>query len=114
RSGVHRAISKLGQHPHRAPPLFSRQSRHMMGPMCRWIATSAFSVLLISVASADEPAPPSGAPTRAELEEMKAENRELRDELDLLKDDLQQTDQRVDKLAPLAAKVTGYLDFGFF
>jgi hypothetical protein len=81
--------------------------------MRRCFATLAFSVLQISIASADEPAP-SGPPTRAELEELKAQNRELREELDLLKEDLQQTDQRVDKLAPLAAKVTGYLDFGFF
>ena len=91
-----------------------------MGRMCRWVATSIVSVFMISVASAEEPAsqepaaPPDAPPTRAELEELKAQNQELREEIDLLKDDLQQTDQRVDKLAPFAAKVTGYLDFGFF
>jgi hypothetical protein len=87
----------------------------MMCPMGRRLATILFCVIQISVASADEPAPSSSAPpTRAEIEELKAQNRELREELELLKEDLQQTDQRVDKLAPLAAKVTGYLDFGFF
>ncbi len=84
--------------------------------MCRWVATPIVAVFMISVASADEPAPsqPEALPTRAELEELKAQNQELRDELDFLKEDLAQTDQRVGKLAPLAAKVTGYLDFGFF
>lgn len=89
---------------------------------CRWAATLAISLLTISMASADEPAPPSppaapapdGPPTRAELEELKAQNQDLRDELELLKEDLQQTDRRVDKLAPITGKVTGYLDFGFF
>ncbi len=86
----------------------------MMARMCRWVVLSTISVFTISIANADEPAPPDAAPTRAEIEELKAQNQELREELDLLKEDLQQTDQRVDKLAPLAAKVTGYLDFGFF
>jgi len=95
----------------------------MLPRMCRWAVAPLISVWMISVASADEPAapepaasepPPAGPPTRAELEELKAQNRELREQLDQLKEDLQQTDQRVDKLAPLAAKVTGYMDFGFF
>jgi Putative beta-barrel porin-2, OmpL-like. bbp2 len=87
-------------------------------------------VLGVPAASADEPATPAtpaataaaaaaaaaadGPPTRAEIEELKEQNRELREELELLKEDLQQTDQRVDKLSPLAAKVTGYMDFGFY
>lgn len=88
----------------------------MMARMCRWVALSTFSVFTISIpiANADEPTPPDAAPTRAEIEELKAQNQELREEIDFLKEDLQQTDQRVDKLAPLAARVTGYLDFGFF
>jgi hypothetical protein len=93
-----------------------------MVSMCRWAATLTSSLLMISVAHADEPATtappaetsPDAPPTRAEIEELKAQNRELRDELDLLKDDLQQTDQRVDKIAPITGKVTGYMDFGFF
>ena len=86
-----------------------------------WVATSLSCVLWISPAIADEPAPPAEdqAPTPAPdaaptLEKLAAENRELREELELLKDDLRTTDQRVDKLAPLAAKLTGYADFGFF
>jgi hypothetical protein len=92
----------------------------MIRPMCRWVVTLTIFVLGISVANADEPAPPTpppapdAAPTRAELEELKAQNRELREDLDLLKDDLKQTDQQVEKLAPLAMKVTGYMDFGFY
>lgn len=84
--------------------------------MCRWVATPIVAVFMISVASADEAAlpQPDAAPTRAELEELKAQNQDLRDELELLKEDLAQTDQRVTRLAPLAAKVSGYLDFGFF
>jgi hypothetical protein len=92
----------------------------MMRQMCRWVATLTITGLMISVANADEPEPPAAPaapdapPTRAEIEELKAQNRELHEELQLLKDDLQQTDQRVDRIAPLAAKVTGYMDFGFF
>ncbi|HWO24999.1 MAG TPA: outer membrane beta-barrel protein [Kofleriaceae bacterium] len=87
--------------------------------MCRWAVTLLSLVLGVSAARADEPAPSAtpaadAPPTRAELEELKEQNRELREELLLLKEDLQQTDQRVDKLAPLAAKVTGYMDFGFY
>jgi hypothetical protein len=93
-----------------------------MVSMCRWAATSSVFVFMISIANADEPATPPPAPapapdappTRAELEELKEQNRELRDELELLKEDLAQTDKQVAKLAPLTAKVTGYLDFGFF
>jgi hypothetical protein len=93
-----------------------------MVSMCRWAATLTSSLWMISVARADEPAatmPPAQAspdapPTRAEIEEMKAQNRELRDALELLKEDLQQTDQRVEKIAPITGKVTGYMDFGFF
>ena len=94
------------------------QKQPMTHRMCRWIAILTISASMISIASAEEPAPPptapDGPPTRAEIEELKAQNRELREELQLLKEDLQQTDQRVDKIAPLAAKVTGYMDFGFF
>lgn len=87
----------------------------MMPRMCRWIVPSAVSVFLISDANADEAKPPeSASPTRAEFEDLKAKNEALREEVELLKEDLQQTDQRVEKLAPLAAKVTGYLDVGFF
>lgn len=92
----------------------------MIRPMCRWVASLSIFVLGISVASADEPALPSpapaagGPPTRTEIEELKEQNRELREELELLKEDLQHTDERVEKLSPLAAKVTGYLDFGFY
>ena len=92
----------------------------MICPMCRWVVSLTIFVLGISVASADEPEPSSpapaadGPPTRAEIEEIKAQNRELREEIDLLKEDLQQTDQRVEKLSPLATRVTGYMDFGFY
>ena len=91
----------------------------MTRAMYRWAAPLIASMSMLSVAHAEEPAPPTAPPpdappTRAEIEELKAQNRELREELDQLKDDLQQTDQRVDKLSPLTAKVTGYMDFGFF
>jgi Putative beta-barrel porin-2, OmpL-like. bbp2 len=90
------------------------KNRHMIRSMRRWVASWTVAVSMISVAHADEPVPADGPPTRVELEELKAQNRELREEIDLLKEDLQQTDQRVDKLSPLAMKVTGYLDFGFY
>jgi hypothetical protein len=106
---------------HRAP-----SKQHMMVlPMSRWWTASFSCVLSISsLVHADEPTRPPGSatptpsqntpPTRQEIDKLAAENRELREEIDLLKDDLRGTNERVDKLAPLAAKVTGYADFGFF
>jgi len=58
---------------------------------------------------------------RTQLDELRAsstklgeENQDLREELELLREDLQATDERVDGLLPLKARLSGYLDFGFF
>ncbi len=93
-----------------------------MVSMCRWAATLTSSLLMISVAHASRAsdhgttrgdlarrAPDARRDRGAEGAESRAARR-----ADLLKDDLQQTDQRVDKIAPITGKVTGYMDFGFF
>jgi hypothetical protein len=59
----------------------------------------------------DEPTPAPAPPTPEELarriKALERENRELRE-------DLAYESQRVDRLLPIAGRISGYLDFGFF
>ncbi len=48
------------------------------------------------------------------LDDLADQNEKLTERVDILEEDLAYAEQRVDKLAPLAAKLTGYFDFGFF
>src|SRR5262249_42729424 len=48
------------------------------------------------------------------LKELEASNARLREEVDRLREDHESLDQRVEKLLPLAGKLSGYLDFGLF
>ena len=48
------------------------------------------------------------------LEKIEAENAALREEVEWLKEDLEVTNQEVQKVKPALAKVTGYIDMGFF
>jgi hypothetical protein len=82
-----------------------------------------------SIVHADEPpvAPDSGSTTPepadaapspsllpGELEKVQLENQELREQIEFLREDLKHVEDQVETLLPIAAKVTGYLDFGFF
>ncbi|HLU66575.1 MAG TPA: outer membrane beta-barrel protein [Kofleriaceae bacterium] len=58
------------------------------------------------------PLAPSSAEDR--ITALEAENQALREELEILGDDLRYLEERQNRLAPLAGKVSGYLDFGFF
>jgi len=49
-----------------------------------------------------------------QLGKLKEENTDLRDELELLKEDLKFTDKRVSGLLAVKGRIKGYLDFGFF
>ena len=61
------------------------------------------------------PAPPATDPEVVKrLDALEAENRALRDEVELLREDQAGTDQRVDSLLPIAARLGGYIDVGFF
>ena len=61
------------------------------------------------------PPPPADDPKLAKrIDALEAENRALREESELLREDLAATDQRVDSLLPLAARLGGYIDVGFF
>lgn len=67
-----------------------------------------------------EPAEPPQVPAAVtpSLEELvrdlKEENEGLREELELLRDDQTYLEERVDKLAPVSGKLTGFLDLGLF
>ena len=59
------------------------------------------------------PAVPAPADA-ARLAQLEQENQDLKDRLDDLQDDERALEARVDKLAPLSTKLTGYADLGFF
>ena len=62
-----------------------------------------------------QPQPPASDPElNRRLEAAEAENRALREELEILREDQAATDQRVDSLLPIAARLGGYIDVGFF
>jgi TolA-binding protein len=48
------------------------------------------------------------------LDALRTENEQLRERLELLEEDHAYLEQKVSELAPVAAKVTGFLDVGFF
>src|SRR6185369_7959639 len=48
------------------------------------------------------------------LKELEASNARLREEVNRLREDHESLDQRVEKLLPLAGKLSGYVDFGLF
>ncbi|NVB80304.1 MAG: hypothetical protein HOV81_18060 [Kofleriaceae bacterium] len=65
----------------------------------------------------DVPAAVVAAPSTVSAEDLRAiraENAALREELELLREDHEVLERKVDALAPLAAKLTGYVDIGFF
>lgn len=60
-------------------------------------------------------------PTAERLRELTQQNRtlgkqleDLQEEIEILKEDQKYVEERVDKVAPLASRLTGYLDVGFF
>jgi hypothetical protein len=95
----------------------------MMAAMRRWVGTSVGLAIVTALAPAraDDPQapppPPAGVEAAAAPEapaSPDAEVRALRERVEQLEEDLAHTDQRVDRLAPLAARLSGYLDVGFF
>ena len=56
----------------------------------------------------------SPAATAARLQKLEDENQELREELELLKEDHTYAEDRIQKLSAVSAKLTGFLDVGFF
>lgn len=50
----------------------------------------------------------------ARLRQLEQDNQDLKDQLEDLKEDERALEDRVDKLAPLSTKLTGYADMGFF
>jgi hypothetical protein len=70
----------------------------------------------------EPPKPPAPEPKSPEpksnidlrLQDLERQNQELRDEVEVLKDDQRFVEERVAALAPVAAKLSGYLDVGFF
>jgi hypothetical protein len=89
-------------------------------------ALGALLLLLLGAQPAPEetpPAPPgtpAPAPTAApsdldqRLRAIEEENARLREEVEALREDLKATGQRVDQVAPLAGRLSGYIDVGFF
>jgi hypothetical protein len=61
-----------------------------------------------------EPAADPNANLREALDELRSDNEDLRDELELLEEDLAYTDAQVKELLPVKARLSGYLDVGFF
>jgi hypothetical protein len=51
---------------------------------------------------------------RTSNEDLQGANEELRDDLDLLREDLDFTDKQVESVMPVKARLSGYLDTGFF
>jgi hypothetical protein len=71
------------------------------------------------------PPPPPPEPPKAEpqpvptidedrLRKLEEENAQLREDLDILREDHEYVEERVGKLSKVSAKLTGYLDVGFF
>ena len=92
-------------------------------------STIAATLVLCAAEAAAQPQPPQPDPAPAEtpppeptpshpddgrLRALESENQELRDRLEALEDDHKFLEEKVEKLAPVAAKVTGFLDVGFF
>lgn len=116
------------------------KSRVMLGERLMRFAVVVYLLLATTLAHAQpEPAPdrdapaPDSAPAAApeptpvdldlteQLRELAAQNRELaeeleivKEELELLQEDQQYAEQRIEKVAPIASRLTGYLDVGFF
>lgn len=57
---------------------------------------------------------PAGPTVEERVRRLERENRRLRDDLDALRGDHDFVQESVDRLRPLAGRVTGYLDSGFF
>lgn len=91
----------------------------MAGARAFWIALGAL-ITAAPAAAADE----AGAPTASagpapgdverRLQAIERENARMREELDQLKDDHGYVDKQVSRLLPIAGRLSGYLDFGFF
>lgn len=66
--------------------------------------------------AAAEPAAAAGDAGRLEarLDALEAENRQLREDLEYLREDHDGLDQRVTAMAPLTGRLRGYVDFGLF
>lgn len=66
-------------------------------------------------ATAPDPPPAAPAtPDAADLEALREENEDLRDEIEVLREDLDYLDEQVKALLPVKARLSGYLDVGFF
>jgi len=63
-------------------------------------------------ARAQQPPPPDTSEQR--LRELEQQNKELHERLQKLEQEQQELHEKVDRLTPLAGRITGYLDFGFF
>jgi hypothetical protein len=66
-------------------------------------------------APAEAPAPPTEEdPATERIDELEEANEQLREEIELLGEDLRYLEDKVEKNSMISGKVTGYLDFGFF
>ncbi len=68
----------------------------------------------VAVQSGDDDTLKRLAELEARTEDLAERNVELEEELEILREDQEWTAERVDKILPLTAKVSGYIDMGFF
>ncbi|MCB9701775.1 MAG: hypothetical protein H6711_07785 [Myxococcales bacterium] len=54
------------------------------------------------------------SPLEERLDALEAENRDLREEIEILREDHDALDQRFQAILPLTGRLGGYIDFGFF